>query len=312
MTTETTTVHDLRFSTDELPHVHLRAHHADVTVHHDAAPGEVTVRVQTSAGFDPEIIDSRTNGREVFVSIPPLLDQNKSGFGFALQLGRLSFGVGGQRIFIEVLLPPEADLDLNLEGGDITVNGSSGQARLQTGGGDIRLESAGSAELVTQGGDINADRIDRAQLRTGGGDIRVTRIGEGAVKTGGGDVRIDSIGSGAVETGGGDVIVERAGGDLAVHTGGGDVRVEQSEGETDVRTGAGDVSVTTLGGNVSIKTGAGDIRVTVPADVPVWQDLHSSFGEVASRIASRGEPAEGQPFIKVTARTGTGDVILAD
>ena len=61
---------------------------------------------------------------------------------------------------------------------------------------------------------------------------------------------------------------------------------------------------------VDVKTGAGDIRITVPRDIPVWQDLHSSFGEVVSRIASRGEPAEGQPFIRVTARTGTGDVVL--
>ena len=34
--------------------------------------------------------------------------------------------------------------------------------------------------------------------------------------------------------------------------------------------------------------------------------------EVVSRIASRGEPAEGEPFIRVTARTGTGDVVLQD
>ena len=115
-----------------------------------------------------------------------------------------------------------------------------------------------------------------------------------------------------IETGGGDVGVLRAGGDVEVQTGGGDVSLLGCPGQTQVRTGAGDVSVEAEGGSVDVKTGAGDIRITVPRDIPVWQDLHSSFGEVVSRIASRGEPAEGEPFIRVTARTGTGDVVLQD
>lgn len=311
MNTTTTTAHDWTFATDETPSLHLRCHHADVRIVHDGAPGEVRVRVQASAAFDPALIDTRTQGREVFVTVPPLLNANDSGFGFALQVGRMSWGVGSiNRITIEVHLSPDADLDVHAEGGDISCEGRSGRAQLQTGGGDIRLEAATSAQAVTQGGDISADSIDRAELRTGGGDIRVLRIGEGSVKTGGGDVRLDDLGSGRIETGGGDIGVMRAGGDLAVNTGGGDVTLLHCPGETEVRTGAGDVTVEAVSGSVDVKTGAGDIRVTVPADMPVWQDLHSSFGEVVSRIGSRGEPLEGQPYLRVTARTGTGDVVL--
>lgn len=81
-------------------------------------------------------------------------------------------------------------------------------------------------------------------------------------------------------------------------------------GDTTVRTGAGDVTVE-ASGHVEVTTGAGDIRITVPRDIPVWQDLHSSFGDVRSRVAGRGEPVEGQEHVEVVARTGTGDITLA-
>lgn len=311
MSTATTTVHDWHCALDATPSLHLRCDHADVHILHDAGPGEVTVRVQAGAAFDPHLIETRSQGSNVYVTVPPLLNQNEGGFGFALQVGRLSWGVGSiNRVSIEVHLSPDADLEVHAEGGDITCAGRSGRAQLQTGGGDISLEQAASAQVVTQGGDISATSVDRAELRTGGGDIAVTRIGEGTVKTAGGDVRVDDLGSGRIETGGGDVGVLRAASDLSVNTGGGDVSLLHCPGQTDVRTGAGDVTVEAVSGTVTIKTGAGDIRVTVPTDVPVWQDLHSSFGEVVSRIGSRGEPADGQPYIRVTARTGTGDVIL--
>lgn len=311
MNTTTTTAHEWHFVTDETPRLLLRCHHADLRIAHDGEPGEVNLRVEATSAFDPEVIDTRTQGRDVVVTVPALLNSNESGFGFALQVGRVSWGVGSiNRISVEVHLAPDADVDVHVEGGDITCVGRSGQAQLQTGGGDIRLEAAVAAQAVTQGGDINADRIDRAELRTGGGDIRVRRVGEGLVKTGGGDVQLDDLGSGRIETGGGDVTVLRGSGDLAVNTGGGDVTLLHCPGETEVRTGAGDVSVQAVSGRVNLKTGAGDIRITVPRGIAVWQDLHSSFGDVISTIESRGEPEDGEPYLQVTARTGTGDVVL--
>lgn len=313
MNTTSPTTHQWRFGTDETPSLHLRCHKGDVRVVHDAGAGEVIVQLTSTNAFDPELIEVRSQGRDVHVTVPPNLTPGETAFGFAVQVGRLSWGIGSvNRVEIEVHLSPDADVEVNAEGGDLTCVGRSGRALLQTGGGDIRLDSATSVRAVTQGGDITAGGIDTGELRTGGGDIVVSRLGEGSVKTGGGDVRLDDLGSGRVESGGGDVTVLRAGGDLAVHTGGGDVTVLDCVAATQVRTGAGDVTVQAAGGEVTIGTGAGDIRVKVPRDVPVWQDLHSSFGEVSSRIGHRGEPQEGQPYIRVTARTGTGDVLLED
>lgn len=314
MNTTSPTTHEWRFATDEAPSLHLRSHRGAVRLFHDAGPGEVLVRLNSLSAFDPQAVETRTQGRDVFVTVPPTLDPSgDTGFGFAFQVGRLSWGIGNvNRVDVEVHLAPDADVEVHAEGGDIVSTGRSARVQLQTGGGDIALDEATGGQVVTQGGDIAVGSLDHGELRTGGGDIRVTRLGEGSVKTAGGDVRIDDLGSGRIETGGGDVGVLRAGGDLEVHTGGGDVTLLHCPGETAVRTGAGDVTVEAAGGSVEVKTGAGDIRITVPRDIPVWQDLHSAFGEVVSRIASRGEPAEGEPFIRVTARTGTGDVVLQD
>ncbi len=295
MNTTSPTTHEWRFATDETPSLHLRSDRGDVRLFHDAGPGEVLVRLSSLSSFDPQAFETRTEGRDVFVTVPPTLDAGDNGFGFAFQVGRLSWGIGNaNRVNVEVHLSPDADVEVHAEGGDIT------------------LEAATGGQVVTQGGDITVGSLDHGALRTGGGDIRVRRLGEGSVKTAGGDVRIDDLGSGRIETGGGDVGVLRAGGDVEVQTGGGDVSLLGCPGQTQVRTGAGDVSVEAEGGSVDVKTGAGDIRITVPRDIPVWQDLHSSFGEVVSRIASRGEPAEGEPFITDPARTGTGDVVLQD
>ncbi|MBK8447701.1 MAG: DUF4097 family beta strand repeat protein [Micropruina sp.] len=313
MTTTAATTHEWRFATDETPSLQLRCRHGDVRIVHDGGPGEVVVQLTAATAFEPNLIETRTQGREVFVTVPPTLNPGDTGFGFSLQVGRLSWGIGSApRVDVEVHLSPDADIEVNATSGDIACFGRSGHAQLQTGGGDIRMEAAASAQVVTQSGDIRAESIERGELRTGCGDITVVRLGEGSVKTGGGDVRLDDLGSGRIDTSAGDVTVLRAGGDLSVHTGSGDVSVLQCVATTQVRTGAGDVTVEAASGEVTIGTGVGDIRVTLPRDVPVWQDLHSSFGEVRSRIGRRGEPQDGQPYIRVSARTGTGDVVLQD
>lgn len=312
MNTTASTTHEWRFATDERPHLHLRSHRGDVRLSHDAGPGEVLVRLTSNAAFDPQQVETRTQGRDVYLTVPPIVDDNDQGFGLALQLGRLSWGIGSiNRVDVEVHLSPDADVEVNAEGGDIISTGACGHVQLQTGGGDIRIDRATTGPVITRGGDIIVASLDQGELRTGGGDIRITRLGEGSIKTAGGDVRVDDLGSGRIETGGGDVTVHRTGGDVTVQTGGGDVTLQDCGGDTAVRTGAGDVTVE-ASGHVEVKTGAGDIRITVPRDIPVWQDLHSSFGEVRSRIAGRGEPAEGQEFIRVTARTGFGDVVRQD
>ena len=191
MNTTSPSTHEWRFATDEAPSLHLRSHRGDVRLFHDAGPGEVLVRLNSLSAFDPQAVETRTQGRDVFVTVPPTLDPSgDTGFGFAFQVGRLSWGIGNvNRVDVEVHLAPDADVEVHAEGGDIVSTGRSARVQLQTGGGDIALDEATGGQVVTQGGDISVGGLDHGELRTGGGDIRVTRLGEGSVKTAGGDVR---------------------------------------------------------------------------------------------------------------------------
>ena len=300
------------FATDAVPRLRLQAHHADIAVQHGGAPERTVVTLTAATAVDLSGIQTGTEGREVSLTIPALKASDGSGFGFSFQLGGFTIGAGGSvPVRLDVLVPEGADLDLRLGGGDIVVDGRSGELRAHSGGGDVRFDDAGDVVVHTGGGDIRAGRAAQGNLDTGGGDISIDSLGEGRVHSGGGDVHVGAIASGTIKTGGGDIHVGRTEGEVTVFTGGGDVRLDSCLGTTEVSTGAGEVSAHVVSGSWHARSGAGDIVVTVPAGVPVWQDLSSPLGDVTSRIGGRGEPAEGQSHIEITARTGTGDISVS-
>lgn len=312
MNTSTSTRHTWEFGTDELPRLRLQAHRADVHVRHTAAPGQTSVSLSADAAVDLAGVETRAEGRELAVVIPSLIPLDGAGFGFSFQLGGFTIGAGNSvRCRVDVLVPEGADLVLKVGGGDIVVEGRSGELHARTGGGEIRFDDAGDVVIHTGGGDIRGVRASQGNLDTGGGDISVESLGEGRVHSGGGDVHVGAIASGSIKTGGGDIHVGRTEGTVTVTTGGGDVRLDSCLGATEVATGAGDVSAHVEAGRWHARSGAGDIIVTVPPGVPVWQDLSSPFGDVTSRLGGRGAPAEGEEHIEITARTGTGDISLS-
>lgn len=312
MNTSTSTRHTWEFGTDELPRLRLQAHRADLHVRHDAAPGQTLITLTADSTVDLAGVETRTDGRDISVVVPALIPADGAGFGFSFQLGGITIGAGNSaRVRLDVQVPEGADLELKVGGGDIVVDGRSGDLRARTGGGDVRFDDAGEVAIHTGGGDIRAVRATQGSLDTGGGDISIESLGEGRLHSGGGDVHVGAIASGSIKTGGGDIHVGRTEGEVAVTTGGGDVRLDSCLGVTEVATGAGDISAHVAGGRWHARSGAGDIIVTVPPDVPVWQDLSSPFGDVTSRLGGRGAPAEGQEHIEIVARTGTGDISLS-
>ncbi len=300
------------FATDAVPRLRLQAYHADVFVEHGGAQGQTSVTLTAATAVDLSGVEARAEGRDITVVVPALKASDGSGFGFSFQIGNFTIGAGGSvPVRLDVLVGEGADLDLKLGGGDIVVDGRSGELRAHSGGGDVRFDDAGEVVVHTGGGDIRAGRATEGNLDTAGGDISIDSLGEGRVHSGGGDVHVGAIASGTIKTGGGDIHVGRTEGDVTVSTGGGDVRMDSCRGTTEVSTGAGDVSAHVVSGSWHARSGAGDIIVTVPAGVPVWQDLSSPLGDVTSRIGGRGEPAEGQSHIEITARTGTGDISVS-
>ena len=138
------------------------------------------------------------------------------------------------------------------------------------------------------------------------------RLGEGRITSGSGDVRVEAFGGGAtVRTGSGDVTVGTAAGPLHVVTASGDTSLEEGVADVTVASASGDVHVAGFRrGALQVKNVSGDVHLGVPPRVPVWTDVRSVSGSVASGLESRGEPADGQDYIEIRATTVSGDIRL--
>lgn len=267
--------HTLDYTLDGLPELTLNNHRGDIHVLHDGAPGEVRITLTSNQSVDFDLIESRVDGTRVAVTIPHLQADGTSGIAF--NLGVFSFALGGgPRVDADVHCPPEAHLALETKYGDIDIRGRSGRTAAKTGAGDIVAEACQSAVMSTGAGDIRLPRVGSANLNSGAGDISV----------------------------------EDATGRLEIRSGTGDVHVGSSKGQLSIVAGAGDIHAVVEEGSAEVRTGMGDVTIQVPSTVPVWQDLTTGVGEVRSHVPSHGEPEPGEPFVKVTARSGAGDVTL--
>jgi hypothetical protein len=265
----------LDYTLDGLPELTLNNHRGDIHVLHDGVPGEVRITLTSNQSVDFDLVQSRVDGTQVAVTIPHLPAEGTSGISF--NLGVFSFALGGGlRVDADVHCPPEAALVLETKYGDIDIRGRSGRTAAKTGAGDIVAENC-----------------DSAVMSTGAGDIRLPRVG-----------------SASLDSGAGDIYVEDASGRLEIRTGTGDVRVGSSKGQLSIVAGAGDVHAVVDEGSAEVRTGMGDVTIEVPSTVPVWQDLTTGVGEVRSHVPPRGEPEPGEPFVRVAARSGAGDVTL--
>lgn len=182
----------------------------------------------------------------------------------------------------------------------------------------IRTHS-GSGDQLLEGTHGNAD------VETGSGDVKLTNLtGELHVHTGSGDVRAHEI-SGAVRggTGSGDVELEETGqGDIDLHTGSGNMEVRGAQGAFHGETGSGDITVEgTMTGTWEAHTGSGNVRVRLPENAAFDADISTSSGtlEVNSPVEMtvqgrveevhrhiRGKVRGGGPLL--TVRTGSGDI----
>jgi hypothetical protein len=198
---------------------------------------------------------------------------------------------------VQVTVPEGTDLATKLGSAELAATGPLGTAALRSGSGDIRLQATRS----------------EVQVESGSGDVTLGAVaGDLRAKTGSGDVTVQELGgSGTISTGSGDVEVHRASGDVHVKTGSGSLRVHQPEGDVSLSTASGDLTVDLMGtGQLAAKNVSGDIRVGVPGGVPVWTDISTLSGSVRSNLAGAGQPAEGQEFLELRAKTVNGDIVL--
>ena len=164
-----------------------------------------------------------------------------------------------------------------------------------------------------------------ADLQSGSGDIRLTRISGGIhIQTGSGNVRAREI-SGPVHggAGSGDIAVEETGsGDIDLHTGSGNITTRGVQGALRAEAGSGDITAEgTMVGMWEIRTGSGNVHVRLPANAAFDANISTSSGTLdvdapitmtvqgrvnETRKSINGKVRGGGPLL--TLRTGSGDI----
>ncbi len=226
------------------------------------------------------VVDQR--GDEIVV----IAKQNRGGF----------FGPA-RDLTVRVRVPSDSRLTTKLGSADLRTRGRLGECMLKTGSGDVRIdELSGEGDLETGSGDVQIDvAAGPLQIRSGSGDVTLDQV-HGPVR---------------VSTGSGDVLINNASEPVQVKSGSGDMRVRHAEQDVALSTASGDLVIDEMHrGQLAAKNVSGDIRVGIPAGIPVWTDISSMTGSVRSDLEGAGEPAEGQDFIEVRAKTISGDVFL--
>jgi hypothetical protein len=185
----------------------------------------------------------------------------------------------------------------------------SGQAHLRLGvpaGLSFNLSTA-SADIT-----ISAD-IARSRLASGSGDISLAGAADLTCTTGSGDISIAVVsGDGArVSTGSGDIVIEEARCAVSAKSGSGDVVLRSLyEADLQASSGSGDISVPSTSGSVDLRSASGSLTVGIAGDLPAWLDLNSVSGRIRIAIEPSAEPAEGEPFVTVRARTASGEIAV--
>jgi DUF4097 and DUF4098 domain-containing protein YvlB len=207
------------------------------------------------------------------------------------------FGIGTDDHVVRIVVPTGSDLATKTGSADTETIGQLGHVRLKTGSGDVEVERADGPMVVDSGsGDVRChEAAAEVRIKSGSGDVDL------------GDVR----GTTGISTGSGDVVIGVAHERTVVKSGSGDLELKRSESDVSLTTASGDLVIGHAPrGKISAKNVSGDVRVGIPSGTPVWTDINTVTGSVASNLESAGKPAEGQDYVELRATTVSGDVRL--
>lgn len=191
----------------------------------------------------------------------------------------------------EITVPADTSIRTHSGSGDQIIEGTHGNAEVETGSGDVKMRNV-SGEI---------------HLQTGSGDVRAHEI-SGAVRggTGSGDIELEETGAGDVDlhTGSGNITVRGVQGAFHGEAGSGDIAVDGTQtGSWEVRTGSGNVHVKlpqNAAFDADISTSSGSLDV----DAPIETTVQGHIGESHKRV--QGKARGGGPMLSV--HTGSGDI----
>jgi DUF4097 and DUF4098 domain-containing protein YvlB len=141
---------------------------------------------------------------------------------------------------------------------------------------------------------ISAD-IGRSKIVSGSGDITVGNATDLDCSTGSGDISVARVaGNGSrLNSGSGDVSIGEANSSLAAKSGSGDVVVKSLRGGSlQANSGSGDIAVSSTSGSVDVRSASGSLTI------------------IRIGLESTTQPAPGQPYLTLRARTASGDISI--
>ena len=179
---------------------------------------------------------------------------------------------------------------------------------------DIELPSRSRLEVSSASADVHAQgKFGNFRFSTASGDASVGSIvGNLKVDSASGGTAVENLtGSGAISTASGDTTVGRLAGDVKFRAASGSLSVKHLDGSVNAQTASGDVTGADAGnGGVSVQTGSGDTEVGIPDGTAAQLDLRTHSGMVRNTLQPTDGPAEGDETLRVSVRTGSGDIIV--
>jgi DUF4097 and DUF4098 domain-containing protein YvlB len=260
----------------------VQTHSGDITVR-TGPVGTVTVRGKIYVGDHWLFGNRKTDVSEIEQNPPLRQDGNNI---------RIDY-VNAHDISVdyEITVPEDTTVHSHSGSGDQIIEGTRGNADLQTGSGNLKL----------------AHLTGEVRLQTGSGDVRAHQI-SGPVRggTGSGDMELEETGSGDVDlhTGSGNITARGVHGSFHAEAGSGDITAEGAQtGSWEIRTGSGNVHVhlpsdAAFDANISTSSGTLDI------DAPISMTVQGRVNETHKNIV--GKVRGGGPLL--TLRTGSGDI----
>jgi DUF4097 and DUF4098 domain-containing protein YvlB len=185
------------------------------------------------------------------------------------------------RVHFQIAVPLRYNLDVETQGGDITLESSlEGEARLTTAGGDVRTsEVSGAVRIETAGGSIALANI--------GGDL--------IARTAGGSIRVHDVkGDARLETSGGEIVTGAVTGTLRAETAGGDIVLGGASGQVVAQTAGGQIQIGPTGSSVRAETAGGSIRLQGARGLVVAETAGGSIDLLEVESGVRASTAAGR------------------
>ena len=151
---------------------------------------------------------------------------------------------------------------------------------------EIKVPRNFNPETHTSGGNIKLDGLTgNPILKTSGGNIFVKNTtGNIRTNTSGGEIRVENVSCSVnLSTSGGNITANNFNGNFDAHTSGGNIKLTGNDSKIYAERSGGNIKLNYTGENkgIELSTSGGDIEINLPADFNAAAKLSSSGGRIS-------------------------------